>query len=158
MVEGFKFSLQTLLRLRKQDRDEQRRVVAQAIRAVAGSQARVSLLTGDLRETVSSVRSEQQDDSLNLVAMRRHQFYRSWLHQQIIDAENEVAENRQLLDQQRAKLAEATKQLKVVEALRDKKLARYNEKMTRALRIEEDEIGAAMFLRNQRRSTGETLV
>ena len=139
MARGFRFRLEVVRRLRKQAQDAQRRVVAGAVRSVAEAQNRLTELAGELRSTVGRTRETQRARRIDVVSLQRHQLYRGWLYRRRMEAREELGRRHVELDRQRENLAEATKQLKVIEKLREKQKMRYDLRVERQERAAYDE-------------------
>jgi len=147
MAKRFRFRLETVERLRKQARDEQRRVLAVALRDVSAAEARVDELTEQLRRSVELTRGERLVETLDVAALAGNQFHRNWLHQSILATGDDVAKGKERVDQERAKLAEATARLKVLEKLRERRWARHLQSVAREEQAVSDEIAGQGYLR-----------
>ena len=156
MAGRFRFRLEVVRRIRRQAQDAQRRVVAESIRAAAAAEERINRLTQDLRHTIDLTREAQGAKALDLVPLRGHQFYSGWLQRQILESDRELAGRRAEVDRERARLAEATKKLKVVEKLREKQWARHMKEVHREEQAAFDEVGAQRYLRRTSRQEGGT--
>ena len=115
MAGKFRFRLEVVRRVRQQAQDAQRRVLADALRAVTAVEWRIAHLTRELGETMGQARDAQRGRRLDMVSLRGHQFYRGSVHRRILESRTELARRRAELDRERAKLGEATKRLKVME-------------------------------------------
>ncbi|MBU0717083.1 MAG: flagellar export protein FliJ [Planctomycetes bacterium] len=156
MAGRFRFRLEVVRRIRRQAQEVQRRVVAESIRAAAVAEERINQLTQDLRHTVDLTREAHGTRTLDLVPLRRHQYYSGWLQRRILESDRELAERRADVDRERARLAEATKKLKVVEKLREKQWSRYMKDVQREEQAALDEVGAQGYLRRTHRQEGDT--
>jgi flagellar protein FliJ len=150
MARRFQFRLEVVERLRRQAVDQHRRVVAEKTRAVTSAESRLSDITAQLRETVSLSRKERLSASLDVNALRNHQVHSGWLQRKALDAQSELMLRRSELRDARARLAEASKQLKVIEKLRERQWARFNEKQQRREQNEADEVGLQQYFRRLR--------
>ncbi len=152
MAGKFQFRLEVVRKLRKQAQDVQRRVVAEAVRAVHETERRTADLTRQLDGVWQVSRSTQQEKSVNVSALRGQHFYAGWLHRKIIESEVDIGEAKSRLDQERQVLASKTKELKVIEKLRDKKQSRHISNEKRVERALEDEAAAQLYVRRNSRS------
>ena len=148
MAKRFVFRLETVERLRRQARDEQRRAVSDAVRAVAGTQVRIDTLTEQLRQTVELTRGERQVEQLDVAALRGNQFYRNWLHRRILESNRDLAVRESQLDAERAKLGAASAKLKVLEKLHERRWQRYRQDVAREEQAFSDEIALQRYARN----------
>ena len=147
MAGGFRFRLDAVERLRRQDRDGQRRKVAEAARDVQHVENRIALLTQQLADTVDGTRRQRQAQFLDVVSLKRQQFYRGELNRRIEESNKGLLEKLAALEAQRATLIESSRQLKVIEKLRERFRARHEEKMRRIERRAMDEVGAVSYVR-----------
>ena len=125
MAKRFRFRLEVVRKLREQGRDAQRRVVADALRALNSVEERIDRLTQELRGTLQRARSEQRVERLDVASLRAHQYYRSWLHRKIMEAGIELNDKTLRLDRERTKLGEASARLKAIERLRERRWQRH---------------------------------
>ena len=149
MAGGFKFSLEVLLRVRKQERDAQRRVVAEALRGIDTIERRIGEATEALRIEKDDTRDARGGARLDLSALRGHQFYVSRLHRWIGEGRMDLASQQTLLEKEREKLAEVSKRLKAIEKLREKHLQRHMLLERRRERATEDELAAQRYIRQR---------
>lgn len=149
MAPRFQFRLETVRKLRTQTRDQQHRVVADAIHRVSRNEERISLITKELRNTVEDTRLDRSCKSLDVLSLRENQLYRGWLHRKIMEADAELFRSREVLNQERAKLQEASKQLKVIEKLRERQWDRYQTKQQREEQSLYDEAALQLYQRRQ---------
>lgn len=156
MAKRFRFRLETVERLRKQARDEQRRAVAIAVRELAAAEARAAEWTEQLRRTVELTRSARMSETLDVAALRGSQFHRNWLHGRILESQAEIGQKRMSLDAERIKLGEATAKVKVLEKLRQRRWTRHLQTVAREEQAVADEIAGQGHLR--RSTTDESMV
>lgn len=149
MAGGFTFRLEVLLRVRKQERDAQRRVVAEVLRRISAIEWRVEEATEALRTERDRAREARGAMQLEVAALRGHQSYTARLHRRIHEGQSELAEQRGLLEQERRKLAETSKRLKAIEKLREKHWQRYLLEQRRTERAAEDEVAVQRYIRQR---------
>ena len=125
MARKFRFRLETVLRLRQRARDAQRRVVANAVQSVTRVEERIDELTRQLQGTIERSRDALRKRNPDVVSLRGHLLHRGWLHREIAESNGTLAQKRTELDAERARLAETSKRLKVIEMLRDKQGKRF---------------------------------
>ena len=150
MAGRFRFRLGVVERLRRQARDSQRRVVADAVRGVRHVEQRIAGLTRQLAETVDGTRAAQEAERLDVVSLRGHQIYRGGLHRWILESDAELGERQRELDTERNRLVEASKRLKVIEKLRERHWGRYLTQLRREEQAITDETAVQIFLRSGR--------
>lgn len=147
MARRLRFRLDTVQRLRERARDAQRRVVAEAARAVARTEERMQRLGDDLQQTIIDSRTSLRGASFDIVLMRGHQYYRGWLHGKIMEARNDLAGEQARLETERARLAEASKHVKVIETLRERRWKEYCAELAREEQAENDEAAGQLYRR-----------
>ena len=147
MAGGFRFRLDAVERLRRQDRDGQRRKVAEAARDVQHVENRIALLTQQLADTVDGTRRQRQAQLLDVVSLKRQQFYRGELNRRIEESNKGLLERLAVLEAERRTLTESSRRLKVIEKLRERFRARHEEKMRRMERRAMDEVGVQSYVR-----------
>lgn len=149
MAERFRFRLETVRRLREQARDAQRRIVADASRAVRSVEDRIEQFSRELRTVSAESRDARRMGRLDPVLLRRDQHYRGWLQRKIVQFQEELSVKLAELDRHRAKLAETQKDLKVIEKLRDRQLQRHLAEVAREERLYHDEAAQQQCLRGR---------
>lgn len=147
MAGRFRFRLEVVQRLRQVARDQQRRALAEAIAAVQTSENHVDDLNRSLRDSLMHASTQQQGESLDLSALRAEQRHRAWLHEQLHLAGERVVQSHAELQRQRELLAEATKNLRVIEKLRERRWRRHLEEVQREEQAADDEAAASVVLR-----------
>jgi len=155
MARRFRFHLETVERLRKQARDAQRRAVADAARAVGTIEERILRLTRQLSDTLDGARDTLRLGRLDLASLRGHELYRGWVHRRIAESYTELACRRSELDVERAKLVEASKQLKVIEKLRERRWRRHLVDVAREEQAASDEAAVQLYLRRRQKRERE---
>ena len=155
MARRFRFRLETVRRLREQARDKEQRIVAGAVRAVKQIEERIVRLSGELQEVCGQSRDIRGGRFLDAVSLRGHQLYRIYLHRKIAESHEELAEKQAVLKRERAKLAEASTRLKVIENLRDRQWKRYLVDVAREEQAACDEAAQHAYLRRQREHRSE---
>ena len=122
MAKRFRFRLDVVERVRRQTRDQHRRVVADAVRAVRQVEDHMASLSDQSRRCVDEMILAQSDARLNVTLVRTQEFHRNWLSRQMVNARVECDRRQGDLASKRGELAEATKQLRVIEKLRERHL------------------------------------
>lgn len=150
MAQQFRFRLETVRKLRSQARDRQRRVVAEAVQQVVRNEEHIAQVNRELRSSLDDALSDQSAMKMDVAALRENQLYRGWLHRKILDADIELTKSNSVVNQERSKLVEATKRLKVLEKLRERQWNRYQTKLKRAEQMMYDEASLQMFVRRSR--------
>ncbi len=157
MARSFRFRLETVRRLRKQAMDAQRRVVAEAVQAVAGVEERIAALTLERHGAADQSRDAMRIHCFDLVSLSGQHIYRGWLDREIAKSNESLAQKRAELDAERERLAETSKELKVIEKLRERQWKRFCVKLAREEQVANDEAALQMYLRRQREQRREAV-
>lgn len=155
MARRFRFRLDTVERVRRSLRDAQQRVVAEAARAVAAARSRETSWTNDLQGSFAGSRMVQCAARIDMSCLLTHQLHRGWLRRTIESAGAEVLEKLHKFEEERIKLADASKHLKVIEKLRERQWQRHVQEIKREEQATNDEAAVHMFLRGARTSAVE---
>lgn len=158
MAKRFRFRLETVRRLREQARDAQRRVVADAARAVKQVQDWITQCSRDLQNVSVQSRDARQMGLLDTVLLRQQQHYRGWLHRKTAEFRQELAAKQAGFDRERAKLAEAQRDLKVIEKLRERQWQRHLTEVAREEQLDNDEAAQQQQHRRGRERKREATV
>lgn len=147
MAKRFRFRLETLRRIRQQERDRQQRTLADALRNVESAGLRLATVTQQIEDAAALTRFDRQRERLDVATMRATHSYRGILEQRLARERLAMGRTTADLDAHRAKLGEATKNLKVLENLRDRQWRRHRVEVARQEQAEYDEIGAQQYAR-----------
>ncbi len=113
-------------------------------------EARIAMLSEQLRSMVMAKRSVRREEKPSAAALRAYELHGEWLHRQLREAQAERDRRRADLDRELEKLAEARKRLRVLEKLRDRQWERYLEEGRREERKESDETAMQQHLSGRR--------
>ncbi len=147
MAKRFRFRLDVVERVRRQTRDQHRRIVADAVRAVRKMEDHIASLNDQSRRCVDEMVLAQSDASLDVALVRTQEFHRNWLHRQLVNARVELGRRQDDLTSKRGELADATKQLRVIEKLREKQWQRHVIEVKREEQSISDEMAVTRYLR-----------
>lgn len=147
MAKRFRFRLDVVERVRRQTRDQHRRIVADAVRAVRKMEDHIASLNDQSRRCVDEMVVAQSDARLDVALVRTQEFHRNWLHRQMVNARVELDRRQDDLTSKRGELAEATKQLRVIEKLREKQWQRHVMEVKREEQSISDEMAVTRYLR-----------
>lgn len=148
MAKRFQFRLEAVLKVRRQRRDHCRRVFAEQLRLVQQQERRLV----DLREQVQSEsrarRSEARRTELDMSLLRSRQYYVGHLQRTIEAQEVERDRLQRELEAERETLVGASRELKVIEKLRERQWERHGMAASRRETIETDESSVGLFRRH----------
>lgn len=147
MAERFRFRLEVVERVRRTTLDRERRALAESLRRAQEVERRLDELNGELRATFERARGSQAMASLDVATLKAEHVLRASLHDRIRRSAAELDEKEAECRTARERVALATRNLRVMEKLRER---RWNEHLVDVRRSEqaaEDEAAAGMFLR-----------
>jgi flagellar export protein FliJ len=150
MARVFRFRLETVQRLRKEERDRRRRAVAEAAQAVRSVQQRIDDANERLRASVEHMSELRRSQRIDVHRLRLEQYHRGHLQRQVLLAGEALRDRQVELDARRAELAEATMRLRVVEKLRQRQWDRHRAAVSRDEQTATDEIAAQQYLRRSK--------
>ncbi len=80
MAKRFRFRLGVVERVRRQTRDQHRRIVVDAVRAARQMEDHITALNDQSRRCVDEMILAQGDARLNVALVRSQEFHRNWLY------------------------------------------------------------------------------
>lgn len=120
MARGFRFRLEVVQRIRRRAVDARKRDVAAAVRSVTEVEGKLAQTDQEIRDLAMISRDTKQNAVLDVASLSRQQQHRGWLAKRTAELQSTLKERRRVLDGEREKLAEASRQLKVIENLRER--------------------------------------
>ena len=147
MAKRYTFRFETLLRVRKQREEEEKRVVASRLREIRQLEQRQEALVNRINEHTDLARQAMRNQMLDLEHLK---LGRSWvvrLRRGVLETQAEITKNRAILAQERSRLAEAAKQRKVLDKLKEKRRERFLFEEARREQAEYDEMNVQRFAR-----------
>lgn len=142
MAKRYEFRYETLLRLRRQREDERKRVVAARLREIRTLEDRRATLENRIREQTEQVRDALRSSTLNLDDLKLSRHWVIRLRRGVLETDEAIKTHRAVLSKERQHLAEAAKDKKVLERLKERRLAEYMAEMDRREQLELDEMNA----------------
>ncbi len=155
MARRFRFRLEAVQRIRTDERDRRRRVVAEAVRAIQSVQQRIDDCNEQLRASVDRTSDLQRSQRIDMPSLRSQRYYAGYLHGQLLLAGEELATRQAELDARRGELTDATKRLRAVEKLRDRQWERHRQKLVREEQVDADEAASQKYVRRAQRPVDE---
>ena len=120
MAKRFKFTLQPVLEQRKRLEEEKQTIVAQRARAVEEAEYELKRLNDEFRRHSDELRNDHRQ--LDGETLRMHYAHLQFLDRVIVSQIHLVADRRIALDRARGDLLAASKERKVVEKLKERRL------------------------------------
>ena len=146
MAKRFRFRLEPMLRLRQQQADQAKRVVAERLRRISSVQQEIGLLERQITQQIAAMRSGPMVGSLDVGTISRHRAWLTHLQGGVLAGMTRVRQLQAELVTERASLGEATKLVKILETLRDRQADRYYKELDRQELIEADEMSVQRYV------------
>lgn len=146
MAKQFVFRLETLFKLRKQREDRQKRVVAERLRQITRTQDEIRGLEWQIVGQVSAMRDEAAQPRLDAQNLAKNRHWLSRLHRSRLEADAHLRLLEARLAQERAVLAQAARDKKVMEKLKERQRERYLQGLDRQEMIAADDLTITRFL------------
>ena len=137
------------MKLRKQKEDENKRAVAQRVREMSKLQDHLMTLNEQIASEIRKARENAVHAHLDTSDMSKQRFWISHLQRGVLETEFRMRDLEKQLTSDRTVLAEASKEYKVIETLRDKRLQAHNREQERLETIEADEMAVSRFIRQR---------
>lgn len=150
MARRFVFKLETLLKLRRQREEQQKRVVAERLRQIAQIRREIAMLDRQIAEQIAAMRGDAGQMRLDVMALARGRLWLSHLQRGRLDADGHLRALEARLAQERAVLSHASKEKKIVEKLKERQYLRYRSDLERQETLAGDELATVRYLRERR--------
>ena len=146
MAKRFTFRFDTLLKIRRQREDEHKRIVADRLTEIARVQQEIDGLQRQITDELQAVRDGQSPGTIDMQKIVRHRHWLGRLHKSILDSQARQGYLEGQLVQERAALAEAAKQRRILEKLKEHQLERYRIEQNRQETREADDLTGVRFV------------
>lgn len=146
MAKAFVFRLETLLKLRQQREDRQKRVVAERLREIARVRREIESVEAQIQAQTDAVRADVSAGRIDVTKVARNRHWLSYLHRKRLEAQGHMGVLEARLAQERAVLAHAAKERKVLETLKDRQRDRYRRELDRQEVLEADDLSTVRFV------------
>jgi flagellar export protein FliJ len=147
MAGRFQFRFETLLRLRQQKEDLQKRVVAARIQQIQQLQERHELLSARIAQQSEAIRGQLRDGTIDVDVLRSARHWLVRLRQGVLQTDAEIAAHRAILAQERLALVESRKEAEVMARLRLRQEAAFVAQLEREEQLETDDLNTMRFAR-----------
>ena len=122
-MRKFKFTLEPVLGHRERIEDEKQQIFAERQNELRAAEAELTRLNGEFKRFSAVLRDDHA--SLSSEDLRAHYAHLEYLDRCIVMQHATITQRRSAVDRARADLVEASKERKVIEKLKDKKLEEY---------------------------------
>lgn len=137
----FVFKLQAVLRQRELIEQQKQRALAGLRMRMEAMQRQLRELEGQMRSVNDDLRNHHLTGPVDVTYLRAHRRYVVATQQQGIQLVRQMAALQQRIEQARTELAEAAKNHKAIQKLRDKQLERWKIERDRKEMADLDEVG-----------------
>ncbi len=145
MAKRFTFRLETLLHVRRLREDERKRVVAARLRDIRTLQDRRRFLHEEVDRQTLSIRDSLRRQHADVDRLKLGRYWILRLRRGALETDAQIASQRAILAQERASLAEARKEAKVLSRLRERQQEAYMAGVNRREQLELDEMNVSRF-------------
>lgn len=125
MARRFQFRFETMLKLRQQREDQHKRIVGERLARIAEVREEISRLEQLMGHGMDSIRSVQRAGPIDLQQVMAQRGWVAHLHKTTLEAQARLGALEAQLAQERAALAEAAKQRRILEKLKERQLERH---------------------------------
>jgi flagellar FliJ protein len=144
----FVFKLEGVLRQRKHIEQQKQRELAIKQSQFVELQNTLAQVNETVQKTNEDVRKNHLVGRLNMQFLAAHRRFITGMQRQALGLVQRLALSQRAVDEARGELAEAAKQRKAIEKLREKQLARWREENARRDQAAMDEIGMQLAYQN----------
>lgn len=146
MAKRFVFRYETLLKIRRQREDQHKRIVAERVRQIVEARARLDALHQQITDEQDELRIGQGVGTVDIQQLVRHRHWIGHLHRHVLDTEGSIRVLEGRLAQERAALAEAVKQRKILDKLRERRLERHRLDEQRQETLADDDLTTVRYV------------
>ena len=140
----FVFKLETVLRHRERIEQERQRELAVVQAELTRLQAAVRGIEDEMQRSTADVRDNHLVGKLNMAYLAAHRRYMLGMQRKGMDLVEQVNAQQQKVNEARAALAEASKQKKILEKLRERQQAAWSADLARSDAGAADELATQM--------------
>jgi flagellar FliJ protein len=149
MAKRFRFRFETMLKIRRQREDQQKRVVGERIAQIESVQQELHRLDQLAQQSVETIRTVQQGGRIDLQQAIAQRGWVAHLHKATLDAQTRLRGLEARLAQERAVLAEAAKQRRILEKLKERQTERHRLEEQRVETRLADDLTTTRFVFNE---------
>jgi flagellar protein FliJ len=146
MAKRFTFRFETMLRIRLQREDEQKRIVADRLREITELQNHMIALDKQIRDELQSIRVGRQPGTIEMQQVIRHRQWLGCLHKGVLEGQAKMRFLEAELARERVDLAEAAKQRRILEKLKERQRDLYRNEQDRLESLAADDLTTVRFV------------
>ncbi|HWB53890.1 MAG TPA: flagellar export protein FliJ [Tepidisphaeraceae bacterium] len=144
----FIFHLEAVLRHRKNIERDKQRAVAELQAMMADLRNRLDALDTSVRQSVEDIRQHRLTGVLDMSFLAAHRRFLNSCQKQAIDLAQQIAKLQLRIDAARRALAEAARDRKIIEKLKEKQYERWRQRQSAAELALLDEVGMQIGFAN----------
>jgi flagellar FliJ protein len=152
MAKRFVFRFETMLKIRRQREDEHKRIVASRIREINRVRDQMASLDRQIRDELAAIRAGQSPGTIDMQQVIRHRHWLGRLHKGVLDSQARLRFLEAHLAQERAALAEAAKDRRVLEKLKERQCERHRKEQDRLETRSADDLTTVRYVFNAAQS------
>lgn len=149
-MKQFRFRLQPLLRLRKQQEDQKKRVVGALLTQIHDLQRQALELAEAIKTEGEKLKQQYLQGNVDLNWVSHYRGFVTSVQRAITERIQTVTKIQNNLHQARRELTEAAKQTKILEKLKERQQKQYEREWQRKENRQLDEIGSNVFMRSSK--------
>ena len=157
MAKRFAFRFDTMLKIRRQREDQHKRVVAERIRQIAQVNERIAAIDRQIHDEIAAIRSGQESGTIDIQQVMRHRHWLGHLHRGGLEMAGRLRFLEARLAQERAVLAEAVKQRRILDKLKERQWNRHRIEEDRRETRESDDLATVRYVFDQSRQVEAVL-
>lgn len=152
MAKRFVFRFDTMLKIRRQREDEQKRVVANRLRQIVQTREQIAAINRQISEQIEAIRRGQQAGRIDIHQVQKDRHWLGHLHKAALEAEARLRFLEARLAQERAVLAEAVKQRRILDKLKEQQWRRFQQEQDRLEMRQSDELTTVRYVFGRRQA------
>jgi flagellar protein FliJ len=146
MARRFTFRFDTMLKIRRQREDEHKRIVAARLREIRQSRGQLDSLDRQIHDELASIRRGQEPGAIDMTQVVRHRRWLGHLHKAVLDGQAQLGCLEAKLAQERVVLAEAAKQRRILEKLKERQYERFLKEQDRLETMAADDMTTVRYV------------
>lgn len=146
MAKRFCFRFETLLRIRRQREDEHKRIVAARVGQIRQVKERMNSLDQQIHDELQAIRESQSPGRIDMHQVVRHRHWLGCLHKAVLEGQAQLRGLEAQLAQERVALAEAAKQRRILDKLKERQSRRFQEELDRQETRAADDMAGLRFV------------
>lgn len=153
-MAGFRFRLEGVLRHRRDIERDRKRELAEALALLATLQEELAGIARQVRQADADLRGTGLAGRLDMAFLAAHRRFVASMHQKAVAVAHRIRAAQARVDQARSAAVEAATERKVIEKLRERKLAAWMESANRQQELAFDEINTRLYLESPAATPG----